>query len=279
MIAHTLKQVTLDHLKLNYYLSKRKKAKATLVFLHGVYNTHKLFYPLIKKLDTIFNIVALDFPGFGNSSADESFQPEQLVDLLHKFLLRIKMSNVYLVGFSLGGVVGIDYAAKYPDTIKGLVIIASPIRTSHIGLPYLQLINICKNSDVLEIIVSQKDSLIVREMVSFATALPDVKYLRYTKADLIKELVSKTNYGAVSKYCSYLFDYDVAPQLNKLKMPILAVYGENDQLCLGKYAPEIKALNPGAEVHIFPFFTHNAQIENASLISELIVEFFKGNQK
>jgi pimeloyl-ACP methyl ester carboxylesterase len=279
MIAHSLKQVTLDHLKLNYYVSKRKKAKATLALLHGMYNTHKLFYPLIEKLDNEYNIVALDLPGFGGSTADEAFQPEQLPELLHKFLTRLKLPDIYLIGFSLGGTIGVEYAARFPESIKGLIMISAPTKTRYIGKLYLDLAELAKNPEALKIMISQKDSPLVQALVSFATALPDVKYLKYHKADVVREIVSGTNYDAVSRYCRYLLDFDLAPQINMITVPILAVYGGKDVACLDKCAPEVSALNPLAQVYTFPNFTHNAQIDKTGLLSELVIEFCSGDPR
>lgn len=69
-------------------------------------------------------VIALDWPGQGESSAD-SHPPtaRRYRDLLAGFLDALSLSRVVLVGNSIGGATAIEYAAAHPERVQKLVLL------------------------------------------------------------------------------------------------------------------------------------------------------------
>lgn len=109
-----------------------KNASTTLVFLHGIGNSSHSWDDVIDLLPdgVSANIVALDLLGFG-----ESPQPDwavysaatQAKAVAKTLLVRGFHKPVILVGHSMGALVAIEYAKRYPLAVRSLLLCSPPI--------------------------------------------------------------------------------------------------------------------------------------------------------
>jgi len=102
--------------------------KQTLIFLHGFMGDHKDWDLIISKLKEHFHCVTLDLPGHGQSPNIE--KKEKFFTFL-KYLIN-SFPNAYLIGYSMGGRILLDFLHHSPDAIsqiKGIV-----IESSHPGI-------------------------------------------------------------------------------------------------------------------------------------------------
>ncbi len=95
----------------------------TVVWAHGWGQTGQSFIPLAESLGGARHIV-VDFPGFGKSPAPpDNWATGEYADAMAE-LLRGK-GPVLWVGHSFGCRVGLRLAAKYPEMVSGLFLIAA----------------------------------------------------------------------------------------------------------------------------------------------------------
>lgn len=104
-------------------------AGPAVVFVHGLPGTAQDFDDVAALLPRRHTI-AFDRPGFGFSSG--GFHPfaEQLATL-HTLLARLHVARPILVGHSYGGTLVLAYAARYPDEVRGLVLIDAAAGGEH----------------------------------------------------------------------------------------------------------------------------------------------------
>lgn len=96
-----------------------------LIFLHGSWNDGSQWLPAIEQLSQNYHCFALDLLGFGESERPNVHYSIQLeVECLFQYLEALHISEVYLVGHSLGGWIAASYALKHLENVKGLVLIA-----------------------------------------------------------------------------------------------------------------------------------------------------------
>ena len=94
--------------------------------VHGLGGTKGSFLPTVAALSTRFHAIALDLPGFGDSSKpigaayDAPFFADACVDLLDA----LELDRVHLIGNSLGGRVALEIGLRYPDRVSQLVLLA-----------------------------------------------------------------------------------------------------------------------------------------------------------
>lgn len=106
-----------------------------ILLLHGWGQSKEMMLPLINDLKKKFMCVVVDLPGFGDTPFDNSFDLEEYVYNIRKFLIDNNITPKYIIGHSFGGKVATHYCLKYQDVDK-LVIIASPLLKPRRGLKY-----------------------------------------------------------------------------------------------------------------------------------------------
>ncbi len=92
-----------------------------IVLLHGWGSASQSWQPLIPALQNIANIIALDLPGFGESASIPEFTLDAVVQLIAAQL----PEKCVLIGWSLGGMLAVQIAARYPQKISQLITLAA----------------------------------------------------------------------------------------------------------------------------------------------------------
>lgn len=97
----------------------------TLLLLHGVPSSSRMYDRLMRRLRDSFHVVALDYPGFGNSAApdtarfDHSF--DNLARLVARFTDALDLPRYTLFMQDYGAPVGMRLAMARPQAIEGLI--------------------------------------------------------------------------------------------------------------------------------------------------------------
>ncbi|WP_085521914.1 alpha/beta fold hydrolase [Tuberibacillus sp. Marseille-P3662] len=100
--------------------------KTTLFFLHGMGSTGLSFGELAQYLMADFHVVSIDLPGHGHREAlpaEQDYQPTCMVEQLMETVQELGQSEVYLIGHSWGAHLALYFASKYPEWVKGLVLL------------------------------------------------------------------------------------------------------------------------------------------------------------
>lgn len=96
-----------------------------VICAHGLTRNASDFSYLAKNLKDRFRIISIDYPGRGES---DYFTDKSLYDYVVyikdslKILKALKIENPFWIGTSMGGIIGMALASKYPDLLKGLVL-------------------------------------------------------------------------------------------------------------------------------------------------------------
>jgi len=95
-----------------------------LLLLHGNPTWSFLYRQIISGLSSQFRCVAVDYPGFGLSSARHgySFKPREHSSTLERFVLTLGLENIGLMVQDWGGPIGLGFAGRHPDRIRSLII-------------------------------------------------------------------------------------------------------------------------------------------------------------
>ena len=95
-----------------------------LLLLHGNGSWSFLYRHMILVLSRHYRCVALDYPGFGLSTARAgyTFRPEEHSAVVEKFAAALGLHDIGLVVQDWGGPIGLGFAGRCPDRIRVLFI-------------------------------------------------------------------------------------------------------------------------------------------------------------
>lgn len=105
------------------------KAKETVVFLHGIGNTSKAWAPLVRRMPDSVRTLSVDLLGFGVSQRPDwaTYNAKTQARSVYTTLLKTGLKGkVTIVGHSLGSLVAVEMARRYPWIVKQLVLCSPP---------------------------------------------------------------------------------------------------------------------------------------------------------
>lgn len=111
-----------------FYVSDSGPAQSgiSLILLHGFSGSGEVFDPVVKSL-TDFGVrcIKVDLIGHGNSykSTERShYSMSFLIEALDHIILSLSLNKPWLLGYSLGSRVALNYASKFSSRLYGLVL-------------------------------------------------------------------------------------------------------------------------------------------------------------
>ena len=122
--AVAYRDVTIDGVKIAYR-EAGSPDKPTLLLLHGVPSSSRMYDGLMRKLGDRYHLIAPDYPGFGNSDAPS---PEQFVytfehlsEVMRKFTDAVQVRRYVMFMQDYGAPVGMRMATANPDGVQGMI--------------------------------------------------------------------------------------------------------------------------------------------------------------
>jgi haloalkane dehalogenase len=96
----------------------------TVLLLHGNPTWSYLYRNVIKELRGDCRLIALDYPGFGMSKAPSyyGFTPQEHSDVVADLIRRLDLKNFVLVVQDWGGPIGLNYAVRHREDLRGIVL-------------------------------------------------------------------------------------------------------------------------------------------------------------
>jgi pimeloyl-ACP methyl ester carboxylesterase len=103
-----------------------------LVLIHGVAGSNMIWDRMVPLLETHFTVVRMDLLGYGHSPKPRvTYTPGRHVAAIRSTLAREGVSPPYaVVGLSMGTVLMLEYAAKWPDEVQEMIGVALPYFSS-----------------------------------------------------------------------------------------------------------------------------------------------------
>ncbi len=196
-----------------------------VVLLHGSPGSSRDFDALGPRLADDRRVLAPDLPGFGFSTQSvPDYSIAAHAGYVQAFLDRLDVGQVHVLGFSMGGGVALELAARQPDRVRSVTLLSS------IGVQELELLGSYPLNH-------------------------GVHGLQLAGLWLLHEAVP--HFGILDgfplnvPYARNFFDTDQRPLrgvLERLEMPILIVHGEHDFLVPAAAAREHHRLAPQSEL-------------------------------
>lgn len=97
-----------------------------VVFLHGMGSSSSVWKPIVNEIKHDRKCILFDFPGHGDTPFNEwdPLTPEDMASIIINGIDSLNIDRFHLVGHSLGGWVGLEIAAAYPERLLSFTAIA-----------------------------------------------------------------------------------------------------------------------------------------------------------
>jgi pimeloyl-ACP methyl ester carboxylesterase len=112
----------LDGLRL--YYERAGSGDPELLFVHGWCCDHTAFAPQFDYFTQTHTASALDLRGCGRSDRPvDGYGVPDFADDLARFCAEVGIERPVVVGHSLGGMIGVEFAAQHPSVARALVLV------------------------------------------------------------------------------------------------------------------------------------------------------------
>ena len=256
-----------DKGKLCYWQSDPWKNGAdTLFFMHGLSADHTMFDDQAAFFEKEYNILAWDAPAHGRSRPFASFSIHEAAGYIREILDRLEVSEVILIGQSLGGYFAQSFIRQYPRRVKGFISIGS----TPYGSGYY----------------SRSDIWILKQVEWMAGLYP---FEPLKKAMAKQATVTRKGYDNMmqmlapygKKELCHLMGLGYAGFLEdncdlEIPCPVLLIMGEKDRVGKVKQYNRQWTKRTGYPLTIIKDAGHNANVDQPEEVNRCILDFISG---
>jgi pimeloyl-ACP methyl ester carboxylesterase len=256
------------------------------VLVHGAGGSVLDWLPLAPELTTRLDLYAVDLPGSGRSPlAGRSPSVSGAAAFLDRFVRDDVGEPVLLLGNSLGGIVGLEYARARPSQVTGVVLLdatqplgrggdlrvaAALLATLVPRLPQRLLTALRARGEAEQQV---RDNL--RLAFGDADAVPD---------DLVAVMAEQRrgegpeHDAAFVSVARSIVGLLARPRAHRrlfrdVEAPVLMMHGEADPIIPVRWARTSAAANPGWRFHALPGVGHMPQAERPDVVAKLLLEW------
>ncbi len=258
--AQITDSINIDHGFLYYHEYGSPDFPPVIILTGGPGNSYIQLKGLAETISQKFRGILLEQRGTGNSIPtpfDSTTINLQAVTMdITTLMDRLKLEKATIVGHSWGGMLAMNFAAKFPERVKHLILIGpGPHKDAKNGFDVLftnrthtrsfdeeqrlkQLNQLIANSeaDSLEIIESRK---LARRAYIFANPLPDSIFLKINVENNSKTAALLMN--------DIFQNFDVSESLKNYQGQVDIITGRQD--VVGFFSYELKQDRPSASLH------------------------------
>jgi esterase len=94
-----------------------------IVILHGLFGSSDNWLTQAKLLSSEYKVYTVDLRNHGQSPHDNEFTYQAMVEDLRELFEELSLSDVTLIGHSMGGKAAMNFALAYPSKVERLVVV------------------------------------------------------------------------------------------------------------------------------------------------------------
>jgi pimeloyl-ACP methyl ester carboxylesterase len=255
-----------------------------LVLIHGAWGSHDWWRWQVPELSRQYQIVSLDVRGHGRSSPlKTAYSVEGFAEDLDILLEGIGIDETVLVGWSMGGMIAMQYCLHYPAKVKALILIATrghrnPKLKRRIVLQYLQarlrlLMDFTaprKYDRAAERFPGPSAVWLEREVEKMLSPTAPKEVHDWVMSQ-IREKPSQ-NYFEVAKS---FWNWGLGDELKRIGVPALIMVGEKDNRTPPRFSRLLHHMIPEARLVIVEDAGHCLPLEHPERVNGEIIRFLK----
>lgn len=248
-----------------------------VVLLHGFTGSSDTWSTFVEKHDEGFQLITIDLPGHGKTKTNTPRTMETCCQDLDQLLEHLQLTDVHLVGYSMGGRTALSFAMAFPNKIRSLILeSASPgLRLEEERNQRMQ------NDDKLAKKIEKEG---IRSFIDFWENIP-LFHTQNNLAPSVQEKIrhERLNQNEVGLSQSLRFMGTGAQpswwnQLESVKSPVLLIVGELDKKFVN-INEDMQHLFHSADLKIVEEAGHAIHVEKPEIFDKLVSSFIIKEEK
>jgi pimeloyl-ACP methyl ester carboxylesterase len=257
-------KVRINNLNINLKIAGQGPA---ILILHGWGGSSDSWLEVQNDLVSRgYSVVCPDLPGFGKSDGPpKPWAVDDYVEWTRGFISYMNSRQEFpeffsLLGHSFGGRIAIKFSVRYPEKIKKLVLCdAAGIKFE----PDIKTKTVLAAAKIGKALFSLRIFAIIREWAR------DLFYLVLRNKDYVKAR------GVMRETMKLVLNEDLLPELPKISLRTLIVWGDEDELVPLKCAQVFKEKIAGSEFVVLEGVGHSPHLEKPLELAKIIDSFLK----
>lgn len=249
-----------------HYRDEGRNNKKTLVLLHGFLQNLDVWSPYVLSYMHDFRVITIDLPGHGHTdSFGEVHSMDFMARMVKTVLDETGVNQCVMLGHSMGGYVALAFAEHYPYSLRGLGLINSHALSDSESHRESRLA-VC--SQVKE----NRASYIVNFVPTLfddsnrAALSQDIKDLQDQCLETRTEAIIAAQKGMMNRPSRISV-------LQQLEIPVLFIYGKNDNRIPLEIAISQAMIPHHAEILLLDHVGHMSFLENRDYLKPRIKNF------
>jgi pimeloyl-ACP methyl ester carboxylesterase len=223
-----------------------------LLLLHGGTVSIEAFANQIPFVATEFRVIAPEQMGHGRSAdaIDREFHYHDMAEDTVELMTQLRIESAFIVGWSDGGILGVDIAIHHPNRVRKLACAGTNFRVDGMDKESLQWLSTVKPEDWPRL---------YRE--AYERLSPDgPSHWPIVLRRLVNMFLSEPNY--------------MPEQIAAIRAPTLVIVGDHDMV-RPEHALEMFRLIPGAQLCVIPHAGHGVPVSQPKRWNEMVLTFLK----
>lgn len=242
-----------------------------LYLLHGWALNSRVWDPILDRLQQHWRVITVDLPGHGKSPPLAA--PDYTIDAITDEIATVMEQGARVVGWSLGGMVALNLACRYPHLVKQLVLVASSPQFACSDDWPCAVDNSVINSFASDLHKDYRATILrflAIQTLGSEQAKPVIRELRE------KVFINgEPHIDTLSKGLQLLISTNLRTVAAKVQCPTLIVLGEKDTMAPASSGEHTQQLIAGSNVKIIPGAGHAPFISHSEEFIKSVMEFLK----
>jgi 3-oxoadipate enol-lactonase len=255
-----------------------------VVQIHGAGFGHFNFAPATPALAEHFKVIDFDLRGYGQSARPvQHYDMEVWADDVAGLLDALEVERAHMHGTSMGGMIAIVVAGKYPERTSSVVINCAAAKLGRAGRL------IFKNwIDIVRLDPAGPGSRLLAELIAWQAL--SKAFLETPEGvaaiDTIQQILRDSNRPEVlTAACQAMCDMDLREWLPRVSAPALVLGGDEDLMTPWDQGPDgagqeaIYEGIAGAEKHVIRGSNHSTVFDNTAEHNRVVIDFFRRHSR
>ncbi len=252
------------------YYEMQGKGEPTLLFVHGWMTSSSVWREQVPYFAENRRVVTFDLTGYGQSAKPDglSYTPDIWFDDIDALIEHLNIDKPILIGWSIGGAIGIGYTVTRPKALSKLVLVGStpllvaPPEVFESAIPP-------ENAEQLVGAMQKDFSAGARGFVEMMFPEPGSEALK----DEIHAITQQTTAPVALESVGNSGSADLRPMLDQVQVPTLILHGEADVVCSLGAGQCLSEMIPNTQIHTFPDKGHAPFLTDAQAFNERLAAF------